>query len=390
MEVSDFINQPGMNGIIQEAQFLKFSDKRISDIIDTDGLQYIDLVMLGNVPNDYALIGFCFVLEEAGIRFYNLAGIGGASLHGLFYAMVGSPDQHKSIKLLKGISKHNIRVKSKPFQWFLNSSTQSEISSQNFKKWINDIFRNEGIDSIQELLSTNKLYNLKHRNGDKLSSSPIISIFSTDITSHSLVEFPKMANLYWNNPHELSPADLLELCISSPNIPGHIKLKTTPNVGKPQMEKLANNNSLSENHSNEVSFAPHPFPELLPLNLFHKFDKVPTKPTFGVVSNSILESGKYEPKLLSQNCLLRSKQIESVRNLMDQPDYSQLICSIGNNITCHLTKVADDEKLKQFKIGSEAAIDFLNDFNWRSYKNSRNSLNTVGAEVKAKSLVKVL
>lgn len=62
----------GQNGYINAIRN-KINLEPISDITDDQGNQYVDLVMEGGTVWGLALIGYTYTLEQAGIRFLNLA-----------------------------------------------------------------------------------------------------------------------------------------------------------------------------------------------------------------------------------------------------------------------------------------------------------------------------
>lgn len=45
-------------------------DKRYSDVEDAQGHQYVDLVQKGGGTLGIALVGYTYVMEKAGIRFF--------------------------------------------------------------------------------------------------------------------------------------------------------------------------------------------------------------------------------------------------------------------------------------------------------------------------------
>ena len=72
MTYEDFINQTEFQQMLVEAEKLK--SKAFSDIIDDEGNQYVDLVQEGGGVLGIALVGYTYILETAGIRFFHLAG----------------------------------------------------------------------------------------------------------------------------------------------------------------------------------------------------------------------------------------------------------------------------------------------------------------------------
>ena len=89
MEVSDYLNQPGLDKLIQDARFIRSSGKKFSDIEDESGLQYVDLVLEAQGITFMSLLGYTFILEEAGINFLNIAGVSSGALNAMIVAALG-------------------------------------------------------------------------------------------------------------------------------------------------------------------------------------------------------------------------------------------------------------------------------------------------------------
>ena len=86
MRVSDFVEDQRVL-VLMDTLKAACKGKKFSDIIDSDGHQYVDLVMEGGGVLGIALVGYTYVLEQMGIRFL---GIGGTSA-GAINVMFGSP-----------------------------------------------------------------------------------------------------------------------------------------------------------------------------------------------------------------------------------------------------------------------------------------------------------
>lgn len=412
MEVSDYLNQSGMESIIQEAQFLRYSGKRVSDIVDKEGFQYVDLVQKGNGLVDYALVGYSFALEEAGIRFFNIAGIGAASLHTMLLGSAGKLDQHKSVKILKTLNKFNYdkvlkgNQKSNKFlSEFLNNKKTGRLSTRlNFlriagtlqkkngmnpispyKNWLQQIFSTENVPTMAEVQRLRQQIpeGLKHRSGQCINDLvPRLAIFTSDITTHSTVEFPKMAELYWKDPSNVSPSEFVSLGTSYPMIFEPGKVSNIPNHGTSHNKKWISHNSYYGTIPQEATFSQDPFPVEFPIDIFHNNESSePSKPTFGVTSSGIEETQANQTIFKGHIELSRTKQIQKEKAIMNHPDYNHLICRISEGNSAHpfCIDLTDEQKLSQFKLGASAAVEFLNNFNWKSYKSLRKSMNTVSS-----------
>ena len=82
--------------------------KRYSDIEDAEGNQYVDLVQEGGGVLGIALVGYTYVLEKAGIRFFSLAGTSAGAINTIMMAGLGEIQEAKSEKILKVLSEKNL------------------------------------------------------------------------------------------------------------------------------------------------------------------------------------------------------------------------------------------------------------------------------------------
>lgn len=71
--IEDFINHPVVAESVDKAQ-TSCHGRAISDLVDDNNLQYVDLVMEGGGVLGIALTGYTYALEQAGIRFLGIGG----------------------------------------------------------------------------------------------------------------------------------------------------------------------------------------------------------------------------------------------------------------------------------------------------------------------------
>ncbi|MBL4606157.1 MAG: patatin-like phospholipase family protein, partial [Flavobacteriaceae bacterium] len=101
---SKFTNNPTILEIINNIP----SGKRYSDVEDEDGNQYVDLVQEGGGTLGIALVGYTYVLEKAGIRFFSLAGTSAGAINTIMMAGLGEIKEPKSEKILDILSKKDL------------------------------------------------------------------------------------------------------------------------------------------------------------------------------------------------------------------------------------------------------------------------------------------
>lgn len=81
-----------------KAQSLK--RRPFSDVTDEHGFQYVNLVQEGGGVLGIALVGFTYILECAGIRFWRLAGTSAGAINTMLLAAIGEKHEAKSEKIL--------------------------------------------------------------------------------------------------------------------------------------------------------------------------------------------------------------------------------------------------------------------------------------------------
>lgn len=93
---ADFLRQSGVNKIVEELK-LHFKNKPlvISDVTDDAGHQYVDLVQEGGGVLGVALVGYTYVFEKMGIRFFSLAGTSAGSINAMLLASTGNKEDEK-------------------------------------------------------------------------------------------------------------------------------------------------------------------------------------------------------------------------------------------------------------------------------------------------------
>src|SRR5690554_3260836 len=139
MTYEDFINQPEFQQMKLEAEGLK--DKIFSDVIDSEGHQYVDLVQEGGGVLGVALVGYTYILETAGIRFCHLAGTSAGAINTLVLAAIDSIDKEKSKMVLDILARKDLFefVDGDPV---LKNIVQRVIDGTPFKKLLGNLLWN--------------------------------------------------------------------------------------------------------------------------------------------------------------------------------------------------------------------------------------------------------
>ncbi len=141
LATNDFINSPG---VLQSLQKLKdaFGDDGsrlvISDVLDKNGHQYVNLVQKGGGVLGIALVGYTYILEQMGIRFLRLAGTSAGAINTAMLAIIDKKEDPKSVKVLEAVTNLNFfdLVDGKPVAKWLTKKLITKRSFLNkLKAW---------------------------------------------------------------------------------------------------------------------------------------------------------------------------------------------------------------------------------------------------------------
>jgi NTE family protein len=394
--VSEFIHHESMkNLLIESDEFKNRSDLYISDIVDGAGNQYVDLVQEGGGVLGIALVGYTWMLERLGIRFFHLAGTSAGSINTLLMAGLGPIDQPKSELLLSVMSEKKLfdLVDGDPG---LKKITQKLIEGTPFKKliglnpgkdfedWIDRILADgpERIRHLEQLISLRSSEHFPQPLIDRIKGKQIpdkearIAMITADITTRTKVIFPDMAHLYFSDYMKLSPARLVRASMSIPlffmpfiaeNIPG------AGSTGHPEWIKWA---VYKGRVPSRVSFVDGGLISNFPIDVFHlPGGGRPRKPTFGVRLSTFRESYEEIDDLSSYlgGLITTMRQDSDNEFLRKNPDFNRLITFINADQLVNWLNfnLSDDEKLLLFRKGAESALAFIKQFDWKAYKELR-------------------
>ena len=234
--------------------------KSYSDIVDSDGRQYVDLVMEGGGMLGLALCGYTYALELAGIRFRSIGGTSAGALNAVLLSVSGNPSDANSLKVAAALA-------GMPAGEFLDSDPWTNfwvrrflrgrlnlillvifttrrfiasfglIKGERFRVWLSNLLSRE--------LETENLAALKRHlcdpacrpNGlrdvstaskdedthaDRPAFNPAtdfarnIAIVATDVSTESKVVFPSDAKRYFDNPDSVCASEFVRASISIP------------------------------------------------------------------------------------------------------------------------------------------------------------------------------
>lgn len=137
----DFINHPEVIKCAEQlnAAFSKEGKPLIvSDVLDSNGNQYVNLVQKGGGVLGIALVGYTYILEKMGIRFLRLAGTSAGAINTALMTVIGKKEDAKSIPILKVICDLNFfnLVDGHPAaRWIIKKFITHQDFTAKVKKW---------------------------------------------------------------------------------------------------------------------------------------------------------------------------------------------------------------------------------------------------------------
>jgi len=114
----------------------------VSDILDQDGNQYVDLVQKGGGVLGIALVGYTYILEQMGVRFLRLAGTSAGAINTALMAVIGEKQEPKSVKVLDYMCKLKFfsLVDGHPAaRWLIKNFITNKDFSGKVEKWLRGI-----------------------------------------------------------------------------------------------------------------------------------------------------------------------------------------------------------------------------------------------------------
>jgi NTE family protein len=402
-----------------------FAHKTFSEIIDEEGNQYVDIVFEGGGMLGISLVGYTWVLEQAGIRFRGIGGASAGAINAALLASLGKPHEKKSDQLLTIMNEKNFfdfvdgsRPMKRLIDYVLNGRKRIWKSAYHFIRLIlslASILRKEGINpgnnfehwlrtvmmvrgNVHSLLDLEKQLQPSHPvflRGDSRPENPDIlrgtskywqnvqnptfrlGIIAADITTETKVEFPKMAPLYWQNTDAVHPAEMVRASMSIPVFFQPKKVTDLPTDKKQEWEDWAGIDievDFDNTYPTEIRFADGGIMSNFPFDLFHRVSGTPNAPTFGVKLEEEKRNNTIDGMLSYLGAAFNAaRHVYDYSYQANVPEMRQLVAKIPIAKGIHWLdfKMEDKKKEKLFLAGVQRAIAFLRAFNWPEYRSSR-------------------
>lgn len=401
---NNFLEGPEITQLVKEARQLRESNKQFSDIYDEDGNQYIDLVQEGGGVLGIALVGYTYILEQAGIRFCSLAGTSAGAINTMFMAGMSNIGDPVAVKILDILSNKNLfdfvdgprgikRLIQRKIDgkgglvwgllwnsiaiYFQLKRNLGLNPGKDFENWMGYHLSKEGICNYRDLkLKRGQLPKLYHRLQKEIAPAKL-AIITSDVTTHTKVDFPRMGELYWKNPEEICPSKFVRASMAVPYFFYPQVVKDIPHQGKENQENWIKYAGYSGKVPPEAKFVDGGMLSNFPINIFHE-NKLPSRPTFGVRLSVYRKTYSRADGFFSFGGAMIStmRQIYDYDFILRNPDYKNLICHIDADEEFNWLNfdMQFDRQKQLFLLGAEKGLEFLKKFNWEDYKKIRAKL----------------
>lgn len=408
---------------IKEAENLKV--KKFSDTEDQEGNQYVNLVQEGGAVLGLAHVGYTFILEKAGIRFWRLAGTSAGAINAVLLAAIGKKSDDKSEKMLELIAnKDFIEFVDGP-KWLPNILKKSASKTGYIKNLV--IF----MVGVFILTVTNLIFlSIFHTPvyAKFVYFLLIVSLILTVILFSVWLLFKRLnwginpGNGFRNWMHDTlkcNDAETLEkikkkafisaseIKLKFPNdfgvefakadvsfITADITHKKKVNLPQDAADYGWNDGSevadfvrcsmsipfffspvIKQYNDKEFYFVDGGALSNFPINIFHNARvQTPRLPVFGVLLDSLEVKEKSFSLLKYLSDLIGTLKSYGDREFLDKNKFYEEHCikmvdtSGFNSLNFSMS---EDEKIKLFAIGAKSAIEFLKKFDWEKYKDDR-------------------
>jgi NTE family protein len=197
-----------------------------------------------------------------------------------------------------------------------------------------------------------------------------IAIIAADITTQSKIEFPRMAELFYDHPEKTNPAEFVRASMSIPFFFHPFRIKNIKSSVE-RWQKWNDMTGLVASVPQEVMFMDGGIISNFPIDIFHDNSGVPTSPTFGIKMGLDKATTNKNTNVLSMTgSVFNTARYAADDNfLRNNPDFKHLIGYIDTGEHNWLNfGLTEDAQLDLFIRGAQTAANFLKGFDWEKYK----------------------
>jgi NTE family protein len=257
-----------------------------------------------------------------------------------------------------------------------------------FYNWIKGVMDENGVSNVSQLnAKAGTMPNLKVRNPETQNVHTLgadVTFITSELVSENKVEFPKMANLFRENPDDLHPAHFVRASMSIPIFfESHIIDNIDTSNSKIRQAWLEHF-GMDDDIPDIARFIDGGMLSNFPINIFYNPKVVePRLPSWGIDLDDTDPNTKRRSKVEAPWSLTSylGRLFNTIRYYYDK-DFL-----IKNNVfkkgigKIPLAEfnwlnffISDEEKLKMFIRGAQAARDFLLTFDWPQYQKERTQM----------------
>ena len=447
-----------------------FENLLVSDTLDGENHQYVNLVQKGGGVLGVALVGYTYILEIAGIRFLRLAGTSAGAINTAMLTVIGKKNESKSEKILKYLSELNFfsLVDGKPLvRWLIkNFITRKQFNRQlkemfigifaillcltiadfiflglrhlhwalialrvcyiltalhliligiiifygnflfkslrasghglnpgdYFYKWMESIMNENGVNNVTQLkdkaetLPVFKVRNPATQNPTSLYGD--VTFITSELSSQNKIEFPKMCNLFRENPDDIHPANFVRASMSIPIFFKSYTIGGIPRKSEKLREAWMYHFGTNKDIPKKARFVDGGMISDFPINIFYNPSIVePRLPSFGIdLDDSVpladddddttndddtdllaASLGDYLGGLFNTIRYYYDKDF-LIKNNVFKKGIGKISLSEFNWLNFF---ISEEDKVKMFVKGAQAATDFLLNFDWPAYQKER-------------------
>jgi NTE family protein len=386
--------------------------RELSDVIDDQNHQYVDLVLQGGGILGLALVGATYAMERVGLRFRSVAGTSAGAINALLLAALGPPEAPKSVRMIDHLSTmdlpsfldgpaagvelsrrlaegtgHAVRTGLRFLRMIPHLQEHRGLHPGDaFERWLTGILEAEEIGTTADLVRRMSIepegLRVRPGRGDHADCpSPLIpgrlAVVAVDAATETRFVFPRMARLVFEDPDRVNPAAFVRASMAIPGFFRPLVLPRLPEI----TDQLREAWDAEAGFEVDDSFREHVFIDggvvsNFPIAEFHDRTRVPVLPTLGIMLGH--DRRGRDLGTLSE---FAWATFNSARRALDldflhrNPDYRRLICSIDTSGFSWLDFDLDaDGKVELFRRGVHAAARLLSTFDWEKYKGIRRSL----------------
>lgn len=404
LKPTDFTDDPAVSSEIERLR-QACRDMTLSDIRDAAGHQYVDLVMEGGGVLGVALVGYCYAMEQVGVRFRSIAGTSAGAINALFMQAVSQPGHSKSQAMIREIAGMPMAEfqdggsdARNAVEAMLSSSSLlrklgsllpnlSELTRKfginpgdRFHEWVRARLDHYAIQTLGDLEALMAIAprGIHYRDPKTGKRQPFpwhaeLALIATELGTARKVVLPRNSALFYSRPQQVSPADFVRASMSVPYFFEPWRVAPLPRNSR--ASKAWRRFKPRGPIPKEAIFVDGGLLSNFPISEFHRRDgEPPLLPTFGVklsVDDGAVRNidglGAFTGALIEAMRFDADKEF-----LHNNPDYRQLIAEIHTDgyhwLDFHMSR---EDRIGLFREGVKAAGRFLDQFDWRAYQQSR-------------------